>query len=62
MQEVYNSVPFVLQRGHYRVEVIDAMAAEILDMDTVSDLFEPSVPTFVDHLWGFFTGELNCYL
>ncbi|XP_012282271.1 mitochondrial E3 ubiquitin protein ligase 1 [Orussus abietinus] len=56
MQEVYNSVPFSLQNGRYQVEVSDALAAEVLDMDTVSDHFEPSVPTFTDHLWGFFTG------
>ncbi|XP_020710349.2 mitochondrial E3 ubiquitin protein ligase 1 [Athalia rosae] len=56
IQEAYNSVPFVLQRGHYKVEVVDALAAEILDLDTISDYFEPSTPTFTDHLWGFFTG------
>ncbi|XP_046482868.1 mitochondrial E3 ubiquitin protein ligase 1 [Neodiprion pinetum] len=56
IQEVYNNVPFVLRHGTYNVEVVDALAAEILDMDTISDHFEPSVPTFTDHLWGFFTG------
>lgn len=56
IQEVYNSVPFVLQHGGYHIEVVDALAAEVLDMDTISDYFEPSVPTLTDHLWGFFTG------
>ncbi|XP_014217084.1 mitochondrial E3 ubiquitin protein ligase 1 [Copidosoma floridanum] len=57
MQEVYNSVPFVLGKGNHKVEVVDAMAAEILDLETISDFFEPSAPTFVDYLWGFFTGH-----
>lgn len=56
VQEVYNKIPFALCNGSYKVEVIDAMAAEVLDMDTISDVFEPKVPTFSDHLWGFFTG------
>lgn len=57
MQEVFNSVPFVLSKGKHKIEVVDAMAAEILDMETISDFFEPSAPTFVDYLWGFFTGN-----
>lgn len=57
MQEVFNSVPFVLKKGGHQIEVVDAMAAEILDMETISDFFEPSAPTLVDYLWGFFTGK-----
>ncbi|KAJ8680038.1 hypothetical protein QAD02_015825 [Eretmocerus hayati] len=57
LQEVYNSVPFVLKKGSDQVEIVDVMAAEILDLETISDFFEPSAPTFVDHLWGFFTGH-----
>lgn len=57
MQEVYSSVPFVLKRGRHQIEIMDAMAAEILDMETISDFFEPSAPTFIDYLWGFFTGH-----
>lgn len=56
MQKVYNTVPFVLQNGRYKVEVLDALSADILDMDVISDYFEPNVPSFSDHLWGFFTG------
>lgn len=51
-------VPFVLQKGWYSVEIIDPLSADILDLDIISDRFEPSVPTFVDLVWGFFTG--NC--
>ncbi|XP_058797911.1 mitochondrial E3 ubiquitin protein ligase 1 [Phymastichus coffea] len=57
MQEVYNSVPFVLEKGKNQIEIVDAMAADILDLETISDFFEPSAPTFVDYLWGFFTGQ-----
>lgn len=56
MQEVYNAVPFALQNGSHKVEVIDALSAEILDMDVISDEFKPSAPTITDHIWGFFTG------
>ncbi|GLH00360.1 mitochondrial ubiquitin ligase activator of NFKB 1-like isoform X1, partial [Gryllus bimaculatus] len=57
LQETVNSVPFALT-GHKgtRVEVVDALAAEVLDLETVVDHFEPSAPGLVDHLWGFFTG------
>ncbi|XP_001599294.1 mitochondrial E3 ubiquitin protein ligase 1 [Nasonia vitripennis] len=57
MQEVFNSVPFVLKKGSHQIEVVDAMAAEILDMETISDFFEPSAPNLVDYVWGFFTGH-----
>lgn len=56
VHKVYNTVPFVLQRGPHAVEVIEPLLADILDMDVVSDTFEPTVPSFADHLWGFFTG------
>lgn len=52
-------VPFVLQKGWYSVEIIDPLSADILDLDIISDNFEPSVPTFVDLVWGFFTGNCN---
>lgn len=51
-------VPFVLQKEWYSVEIIDPLSADILDLDIISDKFEPSVPTFVDLVWGFLTG--NC--
>ncbi|XP_066595763.1 mitochondrial E3 ubiquitin protein ligase 1 [Prorops nasuta] len=56
MQKVYNTVAFAIQQGPYQIEVNDPLSADILDMDVVSDYFEPTVPTFTDHLWGFFTG------
>lgn len=57
LQEAYNSIPFVLQKGKTKIEVVDALAADVLDMEIISDFFEPSAPTFADHLWGFFTGK-----
>ncbi|XP_034182656.1 mitochondrial E3 ubiquitin protein ligase 1 [Osmia lignaria lignaria] len=56
VHKVYNTVPFALQRGAHSIEIIEPLAADILDLDVVSDTFEPSVPSFADHLWGFFTG------
>lgn len=56
MKRAYNTIPFILKQGSYKVEVIDALTADILDMDVVSEAFEPSIPTLTDHLWGFFTG------
>lgn len=56
VQKVYNTVPFVLQRGVHSVEVLEPLSADILDLDVISDSFEPIVPTFADHIWGFFTG------
>lgn len=56
IQKVYRVVPFVLQRGWYSVEIVDPLSADILELDVISDTFEPSIPTFVDLVWGFFTG------
>lgn len=56
IQKVYNVVPFVLQKGWHSVEILDPLSADILDLDVISDRFEPSVPSFVDHIWGFFIG------
>ncbi|XP_069695032.1 mitochondrial E3 ubiquitin protein ligase 1-like [Periplaneta americana] len=56
IQEVYNSVPFILQASNARVEVLDALRADVLDLETVADHFEPSKPSAFDHLWGFFAG------
>ncbi|XP_076626757.1 mitochondrial E3 ubiquitin protein ligase 1 [Colletes latitarsis] len=56
VHKVYNTVPFVLQRGYHSVEVLEPLTADILDMDVVSDTFEPSAPSFADHLWSWFTG------
>ncbi|CAH2086846.1 unnamed protein product [Euphydryas editha] len=56
IHEVYNSTPFVLNSGKYSIEVVDALAAEILDLDVISDKFEPMSPGVIDHVWGFFSG------
>lgn len=56
VQKVYNIVPFVLRQGPHRVEIVDPLSADILDMAVVSDSFKPSVPTLIDHLWSFLTG------
>ncbi|EEB19160.1 conserved hypothetical protein [Pediculus humanus corporis] len=58
INEIFNSIPFALtsRRGDVEVEVIDALAAEILDLEVVSDRFDPSNLGFMDHMWGFFTG------
>nr|CAD7425629.1 unnamed protein product [Timema monikensis] len=58
IQEVYNCVPFVLQSssGGTKIEIVDALAADILDLDTIADRYEPSALGVMDHVWGFFTG------
>ncbi|KAH0561686.1 mitochondrial E3 ubiquitin protein ligase 1-like [Cotesia glomerata] len=56
VQDVYNTVPFALQNGSAKVEVTDALSAEILDMDVLCDEFKPNAPTVADLIWEFFTG------
>ncbi|KZC11935.1 PREDICTED: mitochondrial ubiquitin ligase activator of nfkb 1 [Dufourea novaeangliae] len=56
VHKVFNTVPFALEHGPYSVEILEPLSADILDMDVVSNTFEPTVPSFADHLWGFFTG------
>lgn len=56
IQEVHNVMPFALSSGSYEVEVIDPLGAEILDMDVISDVFKPSQPSVMDHIWGFLYG------
>lgn len=57
MQKVFNTVPFVLKKNSYSVEIIDPLSANILDLDVISDHYEPIIPTVIDHIWGFLTGE-----
>jgi len=57
IREFCNSVPFVLQGSKTKVEVIDALRADILDLETISDSFESSSPSLVDHIWGFISGK-----
>jgi hypothetical protein len=54
---VYNSVPFILRVSKTSVEVLDALRADILDLETTADHFEPSNPSAFDHIWGFFAGK-----
>ncbi|XP_041977519.1 mitochondrial E3 ubiquitin protein ligase 1 [Aricia agestis] len=56
IHEVYNSCPFVLSNGKHTIEIIDALAAELIDLDVISDKFEPMSPGVIDHVWGFFSG------
>ncbi|XP_032683949.1 mitochondrial E3 ubiquitin protein ligase 1-like isoform X1 [Odontomachus brunneus] len=56
MQKVFNTVPFVLKNESYSVEVIDPLSANILNLDVISDHYEPIIPTVIDHIWGFLTG------
>ncbi|KAG7306953.1 hypothetical protein JYU34_007077 [Plutella xylostella] len=56
IHEVCNAAPFVLSNGKYSIEVVDALAADLLDMDVISDKFEPMSPGVIDHVWGFFSG------
>lgn len=56
LQESYNSVPFVLQKGATNIEVVDALSADVLDMEMIYNFFEPSPTFFSDYLWGFLTG------
>lgn len=56
IQEVYNSVPFVLRVSQTNVEVLDALTADILDLETIADHFQCSNPSVFDHIWGYFAG------
>lgn len=51
-----NEVPFRLANGKLGVEIVDGLSADILDMDTVYDNYEPSSLSFFDHIFGFFSG------
>lgn len=56
IQEVYNAIPFALRCGNIDIEVADALSAHYLDLETVSDVYEPTTGSLLDHIWGFFTG------
>uniref|UniRef100_A0A0A9W311 RING-type E3 ubiquitin transferase n=1 Tax=Lygus hesperus TaxID=30085 RepID=A0A0A9W311_LYGHE len=56
IQEAYNVVPFVLERGRMVVEIVDPLNAELLDLDTVHNKFETSKMGFLDSFVGFFYG------
>lgn len=52
----HNVVPFILGRGNIKIEILDAVSAELLDLDTVYNLFENSSLSVTDHIIGFFRG------
>lgn len=56
IQEVHNVMPFALKSHNFQVEIVDPLAADVLDLDVVSDVFKPSQPSVMDHIWGFFCG------
>lgn len=51
-----NDVPFKIVNGDVGVEIIDAISAEILDLDVIHDSYEPTSLSFFDHIFGFFSG------
>lgn len=51
-----NEMPFELRNNDAGVEIIDALSADVLDMDVVYDNYEPSTLSFFDHIFGFFSG------
>ncbi|BES95839.1 E3 Ubiquitin ligase [Nesidiocoris tenuis] len=56
IKEAYNVVPFAMHRGKIVVQIMDPLSAEILDLDTVYNKFEPSKMGFLDSFIGFFHG------
>ncbi|CAH1969217.1 unnamed protein product [Acanthoscelides obtectus] len=56
IQEVHNITPFALENKGMVIEVCDPLAADVLDMDVISDKFQPTVPSVIDHIWSFFAG------
>jgi hypothetical protein len=57
IHQVYNSVPFTLHASQTSVEVLDAHRTDILDLEITENHFEPSHPSGLELVWGFFTGE-----
>nr|CAI5825075.1 unnamed protein product [Callosobruchus analis] len=56
IQEVHNITPFALENKGMAIEICDPLAADVLDMDVISDKFHPTVPSVIDHIWSFFAG------
>lgn len=52
IQEVYNSIPFALRSGSVDIEVADALSAHCLDLETISDVYEPTSGSLWDYIWG----------
>lgn len=51
---MYNSIPFALRSGNIDIEVTDALSANYLDLETISDVYEPSTGSFLDYIWGIY--------
>lgn len=49
-------MPFELRNNNVGVEISDALSAAVLDLDVVYDNYEPTSLSFVDHVFGFFSG------
>lgn len=56
IQEVHNVMPFSLETKGILIEICEPLAADVLDMDVISDNFHPTVPSVIDHIWSFFAG------
>ncbi|XP_017070634.1 mitochondrial E3 ubiquitin protein ligase 1-like [Drosophila eugracilis] len=56
LQESANEMPFELRNQEHSVQIVDALKASILDVDTVYDNFEPSSLSIFDYICGFFSG------
>jgi len=59
IQNLTNSVPFVLRglHGGCDVEVVDALKADILDLHTIHDQYQPVQQSVTEVILGFFLGE-----
>lgn len=49
-------MPFELRNNDVAVEIVDALSADVLDLDVVYDNYESSSLSFFDHIFGFFSG------
>ncbi|XP_065174300.1 mitochondrial E3 ubiquitin protein ligase 1-like [Atheta coriaria] len=56
IQESKNVMPFALEANGFQVEIVDPLAADILDLDVISDIFEPTSPGVLQHIYGFVMG------
>jgi len=56
LHESTNEMPFELGNQQHSVEIVDALRASFLDVDTVYDKFENSSLSVFDYIYGFFSG------
>lgn len=45
-----------MRKGNYEIEIVDPLAADMLDLDTIHDKFESKSLSVFDHIVGFFNG------